>query len=205
MNDHHPGCVVSLTAITSSFHHNLAFHMVGCPPCQIGRTGSIPDAGRLYYHTYISTPRKYEHLWRPWSTHVLTFAFAYPSLIVIFLSSSFLNRTVRTSEIAFTTVDFPWATCPIVPIDECITAWVLDCLEDAYRRLATQIFTKIYGCLGTWSCLSRYTKTHHRDMGLTCLEMTSGLRGCSVDGSISTTSGTDSDAILRESRERCWG
>jgi hypothetical protein len=30
-------------------------------------------------------------------------------------TSSFLNRTVNTPEIAFTTVDFPCATCPIVP------------------------------------------------------------------------------------------
>lgn len=36
--------------------------------------------------------------------------------MVIFLSSSFLKRTVCTPEMAFTTVDFPWATCPIVPI-----------------------------------------------------------------------------------------
>lgn len=38
-----------------------------------------------------------------------------PSLIVIFLSNSFLKRTVCTPEIAFTIVDFPCATCPIVP------------------------------------------------------------------------------------------
>jgi hypothetical protein len=38
-----------------------------------------------------------------------------PSLMVMFLSSSFLKRTVWTPEIAFTTVDLPWATCPIVP------------------------------------------------------------------------------------------
>lgn len=36
--------------------------------------------------------------------------------MVIFLSSSFLNLTVCTPDIAFTTVDFPCATCPIVPI-----------------------------------------------------------------------------------------
>jgi len=35
--------------------------------------------------------------------------------MVIFLSNSFLNRTVKTPEMAFTTVLFPWATCPIVP------------------------------------------------------------------------------------------
>lgn len=39
-----------------------------------------------------------------------------PSLIVIFLSSSFLKRTVCTPEIAFTIVDFPCATCPMVPV-----------------------------------------------------------------------------------------
>lgn len=39
-----------------------------------------------------------------------------PNLIVIFLSSSFLNLTVCTPEIALTTVDLPWATWPIVPI-----------------------------------------------------------------------------------------
>ena len=36
--------------------------------------------------------------------------------MVIFLSNSFLNRTVCTPDIAFTTVDFPCATCPIVPM-----------------------------------------------------------------------------------------
>ena len=36
--------------------------------------------------------------------------------MVIFLSSSFLKRTVCTPDIALTTVDFPCATCPIVPI-----------------------------------------------------------------------------------------
>src|SRR5436305_13446643 len=36
--------------------------------------------------------------------------------MVMFLSISFLNRIVWTPEIAFTTVDFPCATCPIVPI-----------------------------------------------------------------------------------------
>ena len=44
-----------------------------------------------------------------------TLAFAYPSLMVMFRTSSFLNRTVMTPDIAFTTVDFPWATWPIVP------------------------------------------------------------------------------------------
>lgn len=34
----------------------------------------------------------------------------------MFLSSSFLNLTVCTPEIAFTTVDLPWATWPIVPM-----------------------------------------------------------------------------------------
>lgn len=31
-------------------------------------------------------------------------------------SCSFLNRTVCTPEMAFTTVDFPWATWPMVPM-----------------------------------------------------------------------------------------
>ena len=44
-----------------------------------------------------------------------TFAFAYPSLIVMFRTSSFLKRTVMTPDMAFTTVDFPCATCPMVP------------------------------------------------------------------------------------------
>lgn len=47
---------------------------------------------------------------------VSTFAFAYPSLMVMFRSISFLKRIVWTPEIALTTVDFPCATCPIVPI-----------------------------------------------------------------------------------------
>lgn len=36
--------------------------------------------------------------------------------MVIFLSNSFLKRTVWTPEIAFTTVDLPCATWPIVPM-----------------------------------------------------------------------------------------
>ena len=36
--------------------------------------------------------------------------------MVMFRSISFLNRIVWTPEIALTTVDFPCATCPIVPI-----------------------------------------------------------------------------------------
>ena len=47
-----------------------------------------------------------------------TFALAYPSLIVIFRTSSFLNLTVMTPDIAFTTVDLPCATCPIVPASD---------------------------------------------------------------------------------------
>ena len=47
---------------------------------------------------------------------VHTFALAYPSLMVMLRTSSFLNRTVMTPDIAFTTVDFPCATCPIVPV-----------------------------------------------------------------------------------------
>mmetsp|Transcript_6702 Transcript_6702/g.20871 ORF Transcript_6702/g.20871 Transcript_6702/m.20871 type:complete len:204 (-) Transcript_6702:383-994(-) len=57
------------------------------------------------------------------SSHSYIFAFAYPSLIVMFLSNSFLKRTVCTPEIAFTTVDFPCATCPIVPM------LIVACLE----------------------------------------------------------------------------
>lgn len=53
--------------------------------------------------------------WQKHPVSVLTLALAYPSLIVMFLSSSFLNLTVCTPEIAFTTVDFPWATWPMVP------------------------------------------------------------------------------------------
>lgn len=41
------------------------------------------------------------------SSQIHTLAFAYPSLMVMFLTSSFLNRTVVTPDIAFTTVDFP--------------------------------------------------------------------------------------------------
>lgn len=36
--------------------------------------------------------------------------------MVIFLSNSFLKRTVCTPEMAFTIVDFPCATCPMVPV-----------------------------------------------------------------------------------------
>jgi hypothetical protein len=38
------------------------------------------------------------------------FALAYPSLMVMFLSNSFLNRTVCTPDMALTTVDLPCAT-----------------------------------------------------------------------------------------------
>lgn len=51
-----------------------------------------------------------------WGINNQLIEFNSPSLIVIFLSSSFLKRTVCTLEIALTTVDFPWATCPIVPM-----------------------------------------------------------------------------------------
>ncbi len=54
---------------------------------------------------------------------VATLALAYPNLIVMFLSSSFLNRTVWTPEMALTTVDLPWATWPIVPM------LIVACLE----------------------------------------------------------------------------
>lgn len=47
---------------------------------------------------------------------LLGFCLGLPSLMVMFLSNSFLKRTVWTPEIAFTTVDFPWATCPMVPM-----------------------------------------------------------------------------------------
>jgi hypothetical protein len=36
--------------------------------------------------------------------------------MVMFRTSSFLNLTVMTPEIALTTVDFPCATWPIVPV-----------------------------------------------------------------------------------------
>lgn len=39
-----------------------------------------------------------------------------PNLMVIFLSSSFLKRTVCTPDMALTTVDFPCATWPMVPM-----------------------------------------------------------------------------------------
>lgn len=38
--------------------------------------------------------------------------------MVIFLSNSFLKRTVCTPDIAFTIVDFPCATWPIVPTED---------------------------------------------------------------------------------------
>lgn len=41
--------------------------------------------------------------------------------MVMLRSSSFLKRTVCTPEMALTTVDLPWATCPIVPM--LIVAW----------------------------------------------------------------------------------
>lgn len=41
--------------------------------------------------------------------------------MVMFLTNSFLNLTVWTPEMALTTVDFPWATCPIVPM--LMVAW----------------------------------------------------------------------------------
>lgn len=44
-----------------------------------------------------------------------------PSFIVIFRSNSFLKRTVCTPEMALTTVDFPCATWPIVPM--LMVAW----------------------------------------------------------------------------------
>ena len=48
--------------------------------------------------------------------HLKILALAYPSLIVIFLNFSFEVLTVLIPEIALTTVDFPWATWPMVPM-----------------------------------------------------------------------------------------
>lgn len=54
--------------------------------------------------------------------------------MVIFLSSSFLNRTVCTPEIALTTVDLPWATWPIVPI------LMVACLEMTSGESGVSVF-----------------------------------------------------------------
>src|SRR5580693_8689026 len=71
-----------------------------------------PWAGFVFAFVDLSDVRFDKRL-RPVSQR--TFAFAYPSLIVMFRTSSFLKRTVMTPEMAFTTVDFPCATCPMVP------------------------------------------------------------------------------------------
>lgn len=79
--------------------------MVDCLLCQNDTSGSIQAVGTRRFHICISVENQ-------WGIAELqrvrrTFAFAYPNLIVMFRTSSFLNRTVMTPDIAFTTVDFP--------------------------------------------------------------------------------------------------
>jgi len=50
----------------------------------------------------------------------------------MFRSISFLKRMVCTPEMALTTVDFPCATCPIVPI------FIVACLR--YQRIQRDFF-----------------------------------------------------------------
>ena len=64
--------------------------------------------------------------------HLYILALAYPSLIVMFLTFYCLNLTVYTPEIALTTVDFPWATWPMVPILR-VACLLITCGDDAVR------------------------------------------------------------------------
>ena len=62
--------------------------------------------------------------------------------MVIFLSSSFLNLTVCTPEMALTTVDFPWATWPMVPT--LMVAWRLMTSGDRGVNVLTSCSHKDY-------------------------------------------------------------
>lgn len=99
----------------------------------------------------------------------LTLALAYPNLMVMFLSSSFLNLTVWTPEMAFTTVDFPWATWPMVPGGEE--------RNTAVRTHSLHVSTIKEGCCKTkWSILVPI-------LMVACLLMISWERGVRVDTS----------------------
>lgn len=52
--------------------------------------------------------------------------------MVIFLNISGLNLTVLTDEIALTTVDFPWATCPMVPMLR-VACLLMTCGDEGVR------------------------------------------------------------------------
>lgn len=101
----------------------------------------------------------------------LTLALAYPNLMVMFLSSSFLNLTVWTPEMAFTTVDFPWATWPMVPGgEERNTAVRTHSLHESTPTIKE-------GCCETkWSILVPI-------LMVACLLMISWERGVRVDTS----------------------
>lgn len=86
--------------------------------------------------------------------------------MVMLRSSSFLKRTVWTPDIAFTTVDFPWATCPIVPEMVCNVSELSEvCALDDLLKNARFRSRPAYFC---GSCLCRHKdptgaskKAHH--------------------------------------------
>ena len=104
-------------------------------------SGSFPVVDKPRFRICISSMRQ-EHATpppypkrAPARNRAHTFALAYPSLIVMFRTSSFLNLTVMTPDIAFTTVDLPCATCPIVPASDYEQIAPLSITSDAHQDL----------------------------------------------------------------------
>jgi hypothetical protein len=113
----------------------LSAHLVTCscparrarPPPPARRAGAAPPGRSWRWHTWTAHrcdscflscgPAAYasQGVVPPGGCEA-RLGYTYPSLMVMFRSSSGFVRTVLTPEMAFTTVDFPCATCPIVPM-----------------------------------------------------------------------------------------
>ena len=73
----------------------------------------------------------------------------------MFLTLSFLNLTVLTLEMALTTVDFPWATCPTVPMFR--VAWRLITWGDKGWRVSMSAYVwYLRSLLWALSCSTCY-------------------------------------------------
>ena len=121
--------------------------------------------------------------------------------MVMFLTSSFLNRTVMTPEMAFTTVDFPWATCPIVPVPQSRSTTGL---QDRLAQPANAKHTQVNRGLFHHNKSAVAPKLPKICSERTCFEITSGesavsfVTSTSMKGISSSSSTSESD-----SSERC--
>eukprot|EP00826_Nyctotherus_ovalis_P060707 TRINITY_DN8549_c0_g1_i6.p1 TRINITY_DN8549_c0_g1~~TRINITY_DN8549_c0_g1_i6.p1 ORF type:complete len:226 (+),score=18.41 TRINITY_DN8549_c0_g1_i6:106-783(+) len=119
----------SAASITATPPSIVAMRM-SCPGQSTNEMCRISVIGFLQYTQRVlssfSLPKDWKHSGGLHEGHLNILAFAYPSLMVMFLIFSLCKRTVYsvmllatcTPEIAFTIVDFPCATCPIVPTIE---------------------------------------------------------------------------------------